>query len=119
MLGMARAVQFVIIGVVIHLLATEGTVDTMVRLAHGWIVLMTVSILAGLAYVAPTTGPQVGRFTWLSVHSVSAGSMLAISLCVCCSVCGCNRVDGFQMAAACPGTAACTRCCSSRNSCFC
>ena len=82
MLGMARAVQFVIIGVVIHLLATEGTVDTMVRLAHGWIVLMTVSILAGLAYVAPTTGPQVGRFTWLSVHSVSAGSMLAISLCV-------------------------------------
>ncbi len=82
MLGMARAVQFVIIGAVIHLVAAQGTVDTMVRLAHGWTVLMTGSILVGLAYVAPTTGPQVGRFTWLSVHSVSAGSMLAISLCV-------------------------------------
>lgn len=82
MLGLARAVQFVIIGAVIHLVASEATVDTMARLAHGWIVLMTVSILAGLAYVAPTTGPQVGRFTWLSVHSVSAASMLAISLCV-------------------------------------
>jgi exopolysaccharide production protein ExoQ len=82
MLGLARAVQFVIIGAVIHLLAAEGTVDTMVRLAHGWIVLVSVSIVVGIAYVAPTTGPQVGRFTWLSVHSVSAGSMLAISLCV-------------------------------------
>ena len=38
------------------------------------------SIVAGIAYVAPTTGPQEGRFTWLSVHSVTAGSMLAVSV---------------------------------------
>lgn len=82
MLGLARSVQFVIIGCVIHIVATQGTIDTMVRLAHGWVALISVSILAGLAYVAPTTGPQVGRFTWLSVHSVSAGSMLAISICI-------------------------------------
>ncbi len=82
LLGMARAVQLVIIGAVIHVVASEGTVTTMVRLLHGWIILMSVSILAGLVYVAPTTLAQVGRFTWLSVHSVSAGSMLAISVCI-------------------------------------
>ena len=82
LLGLARAVQLVIIGLVIHLLATEGTAKSIMKLLHGWIILMSVSILIGLAYVAPTTNAQIGRFTWLSVHSVTAGSMLAVSVCV-------------------------------------
>lgn len=82
LLAMARSVQLVIIGAVIHLLAVDGTIGTVRRFLHGWIVLMSLSILIGLAYVAPTTTAQVGRFTWLSVHSVSAGSMLALSICV-------------------------------------
>jgi O-antigen ligase len=80
MLALARAVQLVIIAAVVQLLAGQGTLETIARFLHGWIVLLTVSIAAGLAYVAPTTGPQEGRFTWLSVHSVSAGSMLALSV---------------------------------------
>lgn len=79
-LAMARAVQLVIIGALLHVIATDGRLATITKLIHGWIVLLTVSILAGLAYVAPTTGPQEGRFTWLYVHSVSAGSMLALSV---------------------------------------
>ncbi len=80
MLALARAVQLVIIATVVQLLASQGNLVTIGRFLHGWIVLLTVSIAAGLAYVAPTTGPQEGRFTWLSVHSVSAGSMLALSV---------------------------------------
>jgi O-antigen ligase len=80
MLALARAVQLIVIGVVIQLLAGEAGLNTFSRLLHGWIVLLSGSILVGLAYVAPTTGPQQGRFTWLSVHSVSAGSMLALSV---------------------------------------
>ena len=80
MLALARAVQLVIIATVVQLIASQGTLATIARFLHGWIVLLTVSIAAGLAYVAPTTGPQEGRFTWLSVHSVSAGSMLALSV---------------------------------------
>ena len=79
-LGLARAVQLVIVGAVIHVIATDGHLATMTKLIHGWIVLLSLSILVGLAYVAPTTGPQEGRFTWLHVHSVSAGSMLALSV---------------------------------------
>lgn len=80
MLALARAVQLVIIGTVVQLVASQGTTQTIRRFLHGWIVLLSVSIVVGLAYVAPTTGPQEGRFTWLSVHSVSAGSMLALSV---------------------------------------
>ncbi|BAN02522.1 O-antigen ligase family protein [Ilumatobacter coccineus] len=79
-LAMARAVQLVIIGALLHVIATDGRLSMITKLVHGWIVLISVSILAGLAYVAPTTGPQEGRFTWLYVHSVSAGSMLALSV---------------------------------------
>ena len=80
LLALARSVQLVIIATVIHVIATDGTLDTLRRFVHAWIVLMSVSILIGLAYVFPTTNAQKGRFTWLSVHSVSAGSMLAISV---------------------------------------
>ena len=80
MLGLARAFQLVIIGAVVHVLAVDGQLRQISALIHGWIVLLTASIAVGLAYVAPTTGPQEGRFTWLFVHSVSAGSMLALSV---------------------------------------
>jgi exopolysaccharide production protein ExoQ len=80
LLALARAVQLVIIATVVQLVASEGRLQTIGRFLHGWIVLLSVSIVIGLLYVFPTTGPQEGRFTWLSVHSVSAGSMLALSV---------------------------------------
>lgn len=80
LLALARSVQLLILGAVVHVIATDGRIHHLTKLVHAWIVLLTFSILVGLAYVAPTTGPQVGRFTWLYVHSVSAGSMLALSV---------------------------------------
>lgn len=80
MLALARAVELIIIGTLVQLVSSQGTFGTISRLLHGWVALISLSIVAGLAYVAPTTGPQEGRFTWLSVHSVSAGSMLAVSV---------------------------------------
>ncbi|HUS42090.1 MAG TPA: O-antigen ligase family protein [Ilumatobacteraceae bacterium] len=80
MLALARAVELVIIGAVVQLVSSQGTVTTINRLLHGWVALISASIVVGLVYVAPTTAPQEGRFTWLSVHSVSAGSMLAVSV---------------------------------------
>jgi O-antigen ligase len=79
-LAFARAVQLVIIATVIQLLAGQGGFSSISRFLHGWVALLSVSIVIGLLYIAPTTRPQQGRFTWLSVHSVSAGSMLALSV---------------------------------------
>ncbi len=80
MLAMARGVQLVVIGAVIQLLSVDGTRQDLSRLLHGWVALISASIVAGVVYVAPVANVQKGRFTWLSVHSVSAGSMLAISV---------------------------------------
>ncbi|MEM1332915.1 MAG: O-antigen ligase family protein, partial [Actinomycetota bacterium] len=80
LLALARGVQLLIIGAVLHAFATDGRLHHVAKLLHAWIALLTVSIVAGLAYVAPTTNAQRGRFTWLFVHSVSAGSMLALSV---------------------------------------
>jgi exopolysaccharide production protein ExoQ len=79
-LALARAVQLLIIASVIQLLAGQGGLQSIRRFLHGWVALLSISIVVGLLYVAPTTRPQQGRFTWLSVHSVSAGSMLALSV---------------------------------------
>ena len=80
LLALARAVELVIIACVVQLVAAEGDFTTIRRLLHGWVALISASILVGLAYVAPTTGPQEGRFTWLSVHSVTTGSMFATTV---------------------------------------
>ena len=80
MLALARAVELIIIGTVVQLVSSQGSFSTISRLLHGWVALISVSIIAGLAYVSPKSGPQEGRFTWLSVHSVSAGSMFAVSV---------------------------------------
>ena len=80
MLALARAVELIVIAAVIQLVSSQGTLSTIGRFLHGWIVLISASIVAGLLYVAPTTGPQEGRFTWFSVHSVAAGSMFATSI---------------------------------------
>lgn len=80
MLALARAVELIIIGTVVQLVSSQGSFSTIRRLLHGWVALISVSIVVGLAYVSPKSGPQEGRFTWLSVHSVSAGSMFAVSV---------------------------------------
>lgn len=78
-LAAARAVQLLILMfVMVHWISAMNL--AMVRtFVHGYVVLVTVSILIGMVYVAPTTIRQVGRFTWLYTHSVIAGAMMASS----------------------------------------
>jgi O-antigen ligase len=78
LLAIVRAVQLVIIVLLVLRITNIGDVALMRRFAHGYVVLTTVSVGIGLAYVAPQSGEQVGRFTWLFTHSVVAGSMLAM-----------------------------------------
>lgn len=79
MLAMVRAVQLVITVVLLLRFVEVADLSVMRRFVHGYVVLTTVSIVIGLAYVAPQKGEQVGRFTWLFTHSVVAGAMLALS----------------------------------------
>jgi exopolysaccharide production protein ExoQ len=78
--ALVRGVQLVVILLALLQFVQDADLAVMRRLLHGYVVLVTASIGIGLAYVAPQTGEQLGRFTWLYTHSVVAGAMLAASV---------------------------------------
>lgn len=78
--ALVRGVQLVVILLALLQFVHDADLAVMRRLLHGYVVLVTASIAIGLAYVAPQTGEQLGRFTWLYTHSVVAGAMLAASV---------------------------------------
>jgi O-antigen ligase len=80
--ALVRGVQLVVILLALLQFVHDADLAVMRRLLHGYVVLVTASIAIGLAYVAPQTGEQIGRFTWLYTHSVVAGAMLAASVVV-------------------------------------
>lgn len=79
LLAMARSVQLVIILLCIVQWVDVADRQVVHKFLHAYVILVTVSIIVGFAYVAPTTNAQAGRFTWLFTHSVTAGLMIAIS----------------------------------------
>lgn len=79
LLAIVRAAQLVIVVLLVLRITNVGDISLMRRFVHGYVVLTTVSVFIGLAFVAPQRGEQVGRFTWLFTHSVVAGSMLGMS----------------------------------------
>jgi O-antigen/teichoic acid export membrane protein/O-antigen ligase len=80
MMALARGVQLVIIALVALTLASVGDRRTMGWFLDGYTVLMTASIALGVAWVAPVSRVQQGRFTWLYTHSVISGALLAMSV---------------------------------------
>ena len=78
-LAMARAVQLVILCYLVVTWISAVDLAVVRRFMHAYIALITVSILIGLAWVAPTTRRQEGRFTWLYTHSVIASSLMTVS----------------------------------------
>lgn len=79
LLALVRGGQLVVVVLLVLQFVDDADMAMMRRFAHGYVVLVSVSIAIGLAFVAPTSNEQRGRFTWLFTHSVVAGSMLAIS----------------------------------------
>lgn len=79
-LAMVRAGQLLIMIAYAQVLADRAEPHQFRHLARWYVGLMIVSIMVGLAYVAPTSRYQAGRFTWVHTHTVTAASMLAIGL---------------------------------------
>jgi O-antigen/teichoic acid export membrane protein/O-antigen ligase len=80
MMALARGVQLVIIALVAITLVSVGDRRTVGWFLDGYTVLMTASIALGIAWVAPVSRVQQGRFTWLYTHSVISGALLAMSV---------------------------------------
>lgn len=81
-LAAVRAGQFAVGLLLVFAIDRRATTHHMHVVAHGFVGLVAVSIVAGL--VLPTTkGPlQEGRFNWFAVHPVSAGVYLAVGVAI-------------------------------------
>ena len=78
--GAARAMQLLVIAGVAQAIAARGTREDLHRLAQAYMVLIALSVLFGFVVEYPPFSPlQAGRFTWLYVHPVIAGVMLAVA----------------------------------------
>jgi hypothetical protein len=79
-LALVRAGQVLVVVALSRSIARHGTLADLHRIAHGYILLITGSVLFGLLMPFPQLRTQAGRFTWLYVHPVQAGEMLAIAV---------------------------------------
>lgn len=79
-LAVVRAAQLLLIIAFAQVLADRAAPLQFRHFSRWFVGLMAVSILVGIAYVAPVSRYQQGRFTWLHVHTVTAASLLAVGV---------------------------------------
>jgi O-antigen ligase len=79
-LAAVRAVQVVILLALSRSIARRASPAAPHRIAHGFAVLITGSVAFGVLVPYPRLPSQPDRFTWLYVHPVQAGEMLAIAV---------------------------------------
>src|SRR4051794_49011 len=77
--GAVRAAEMLIgIGFAVAI-GVQATREDLHALAHGFLVLVTASVLYGIAVPSvPVSNQQVGRFTWLAIHPTIAGVYVGV-----------------------------------------
>jgi exopolysaccharide production protein ExoQ len=81
-LALVRAGQLVVALALARSVARHADPGAPHRIAHGYVVLITVSVIFGVLVPYPELPSQPGRFTWLYIHPVQAGMLLAIAVVV-------------------------------------
>jgi O-antigen ligase len=81
-LALVRAGQMVVVLAFARSVARHASPDAPHRIAHAYAVLITLSVIFGVLVPYPKLPSQPGRFTWLYVHPVEAGMLLAIAVIV-------------------------------------
>jgi exopolysaccharide production protein ExoQ len=79
-LALVRAGQVVVVLALCRSIARHGGPGAPHRIAHGYAILITASVVFGVLVPFPRLPTQPGRFTWLYVHPVQSGAMLAIAV---------------------------------------
>ena len=78
-LGLARGAQLVVTAALMTAIARRAGPETWHRVAHGFVVLITVGVGLGLVFRRPPDQQLTGRFMWLYGHPVVSGSLLVLS----------------------------------------
>lgn len=81
-LAMVRAGQVLVVLALFRTIARHGDAGDPHRIAHGYVALLAAAVVFGVLVPFPRLPRQEERFTWLHVHPVQAGEMLAIAVVV-------------------------------------
>jgi O-antigen ligase len=79
-LALVRGAQVLVVLALSRSIARHCNLADLHRIAHGYVALLTGSVVFGVIVPFPQLPTQAGRFTWLYVHPVQAGEMLAIAV---------------------------------------
>jgi O-antigen ligase len=79
-LALVRAGQVVVVLAFARSVVRHASPAAPHRIAHAYAVLISVSVVFGVAVPYPELPSQPGRFTWLYIHPVEAGMLLAIAV---------------------------------------
>lgn len=80
MLALVRAGQVVVVVALCRSIVRHTAPDTPHRIAHAYLLLIAAAIVFGVLVPYPRLPSQPDRFSWLHVHPVQAGEMVAIAL---------------------------------------
>lgn len=78
-LGLARGSQLIVTAGLVTAIARRAGPQTWHRVAHGFVLLITLGVALGLVYRRPPEQQLTGRFMWLYGHPVVSGSLLVLS----------------------------------------
>ncbi len=79
-LALVRAGQMAVVLAFARSVARHASPAAPHRIAHAYAVLVTLSVIFGVLVPYPKLPSQPGRFTWLYIHPVEAGMLLAIAV---------------------------------------
>jgi exopolysaccharide production protein ExoQ len=79
-LAAVRAAQLVVLATFAAVLAGRASRRHVHAFARAFLVLAALSVAIGLVWRSPATVQQQGRFNWMAVHAVLAGSILALAV---------------------------------------
>ncbi len=79
-LAVVRAAQMGVVLAFARSVARHASVAAPHRIAHGYVLLISGSVIFGVVDRYPELPSQPGRFTWLYIHPVEAGMLLTIAV---------------------------------------
>jgi O-antigen ligase len=83
-LAAVRGVQLLVLCAVAHAVVQRARGMHLHRFAHAYVTLCAGSVLFGLAVPFPRLALEAGRFNWLYLHPVTAGTLLGIATVLAC-----------------------------------
>jgi O-antigen ligase len=82
-LAVVRLTEMTIVLALVAAVVADGTRADLHRFAHGFVVLVAISVGIGLVLPMPRYSLQEDRFTWLRLHPVTAGVYVGLATVIC------------------------------------